>query len=90
MEEVVFPSAPGSGPSSCCLNEGPLRTASPALLPRDTPSLAPSDLQRSLEGPAIPCGFPTPRPHFSNESFIKLCSNYPILRVPSASCWDPD
>lgn len=24
--------------------------------------------------------------HLSNESFIRLCSNYPILSVPTASC----
>lgn len=45
-------------------------------LPRGSLSLS---LHRSLECPTIPCDFPTPRPHFSNESFIKLCSNYPIF-----------
>ena len=73
-------------PPSQTLAEGLLHKPLCPPLPR---ALTPP-LQRRLECPAIPGGFPTPRPHFSNESFMKLCSNYPILSVPSASCWDPD
>lgn len=83
---------------ACLLQAPALSAAVPR--PSHTVSLA-SALQRhplphpfpSSEEPGAPHqagGIPTPRSHVSSESFIKLCSNYPILSVPSASCWDPD
>lgn len=83
----LLPSSPGS-----CL-----RAVTPCLsgfcspqapLPRGIPYLIPSARRRSLGYPTVACAFPTRRPHVSDESFIKLCLNYPISSVPSASCWD--
>lgn len=82
--------SPLQAPALLAAVPGPSHTVSLASVPQRQPLPHPFT---SSEEPGVPHqarGILTPRSHVSGESFIKLCSNYPILNVPSASCWDPD